>query len=79
MAGNVWEWVADWYDENYYEDSPYENPLGPESGTVRSMRGGAWYDGEAWTTCTVRHQNPIWDRYEDVGFRCAVPAEDKAP
>ncbi|UCE17591.1 MAG: formylglycine-generating enzyme family protein [Gemmatimonadota bacterium] len=76
MVGNVWEWVVDWYDEKYYEISPYKNPAGPNSGTFRSMRGGAWYDGEgkAWTTCTVRHQNPPWDRYEDVGFRCVVPS-----
>ncbi|NIN11718.1 MAG: SUMF1/EgtB/PvdO family nonheme iron enzyme [Gemmatimonadales bacterium] len=76
MVGNVWEWVADWYDSEYYERSPEANPTGPDSGTLRAMRGGAWYDGEAeaWTTTTVRHQNPPWDRYEDVGFRCAMDA-----
>jgi formylglycine-generating enzyme required for sulfatase activity len=38
------------------------------------MRGGSWYDGnpEGWVTCVVRHQNPTYDRYEDVGFRCAI-------
>ena len=73
MAGNLWEWVADWYADDYYGDSPYENPLGPDSGTVRAMRGGAWYDTDVWATCTVRHQNPASDLYDDLGFRCAVP------
>jgi len=73
MAGNLWEWVADWYADDYYGDSPYENPLGPDSGTVRAMRGGAWYDTDVWATCSVRHQNPPSDLYDDLGFRCAVP------
>jgi formylglycine-generating enzyme required for sulfatase activity len=73
MAGNLWEWVADWYADDYYSDSPYENPLGPDSGTVRAMRGGAWYNTDVWLTCSARHQNPASDLYDDLGFRCAVP------
>ena len=45
MLGNVWEWANDWYDPNYYQNSPSQDPKGPTSGTLRVLRGGAWISG----------------------------------
>jgi formylglycine-generating enzyme required for sulfatase activity len=77
MAGNVWEWTADRYGDQYYASSPYENPQGPETGEKRVQHGGAWYEtGSAgWLTCLVRHATPPRNRADDLGFRCAVPAQ----
>jgi formylglycine-generating enzyme required for sulfatase activity len=43
MSGNVWQWTADWYGENYYRNSPRSNPLGPLTGSKRIFRGGSWF------------------------------------
>ena len=59
MAGNVWEWVSDWYAPNYYERSQYLNPQGPESGLMRIVRGGAWVNSDGrYLRCAYRHKVP---------------------
>jgi formylglycine-generating enzyme required for sulfatase activity len=68
MIGNVWEWVADWYGENYYAESPERNPPGPASGTLRLLRGGSIYQiAKAVTrTWTSPDKPQAWP----YGFRC---------
>ncbi len=78
MAGNVWEWVADWYDDLYYAQSPGENPLGPTSGTFRVIRGGSWDDAPEDIRVAYRsgyEPTPLTGRHDDLGFRCARSAE----
>jgi formylglycine-generating enzyme required for sulfatase activity len=71
MAGNVREWVADWFDPIYYQVMPYMNPTGPASGTERSLRSGA-YDGDAKEiTTNFRFRHDPHSAGLSRGFRCA--------
>jgi len=71
MAGNVWEWCNDWYGRNYYIDSPAENPLGPETGYEKVIRGGAWNTSEIRLHCAFRERYVPDTKQYDIGFRIA--------
>ena len=80
IAGNVIEWTSDWFSEDYYKDSPYKNPQGPQEGSMRTYRGGTFlchfpYD----VRTTDRYEWFPDDRFEHYGFRCAsstMPVSD---
>lgn len=71
MGGNVWEWVLDWYDADYYENSPTANPTGPADGTERVVRGGSWFDTGNFTGTMLRFPSDPLEGMITIGFRCA--------
>jgi len=71
MAGNVSEWVADWYDPKYYTTAPEKNPKGPETGTQRGFRGGGWIDSTPSVRVAQRNGTDPNTKMNWMGFRCA--------
>lgn len=71
MAGNVHEWTNDWYGEDYYANSPYKNPTGPDSGDFKVFRGASWYNGNFQTRTTYRYPKLPVLTWMANGFRCA--------
>jgi serine/threonine-protein kinase len=74
LLGNVSEWVADWYGEAYYAQSPRENPTGPTSGDTRVLRGGSWGNNEWYVRGAVRYGGDPAASNVVNGFRCVAVA-----
>ena len=69
MLGNVWEWIQDWYDEEYYANSPHYDPHGPSSGSYRVVRGGGWDCNAGDCRSASRNVEHPGDHSRFVGFR----------
>ena len=74
LCENVHEWCSDWYFQDYYAESPPENPQGPATGLRRASRGGAWRHHIKIARCAARSSLPPDFRYADYGFRVAADA-----
>ena len=71
MAGNVKEWVDDWYFREYYKETDeYANPKGPIGGEYKVIRGGSWRDLKGFIYSSFRNNGPSNSRMDDYGFRC---------
>ncbi len=71
LSGNVREWTQDWYQSDYYETSPNKNPQGPETGILKSIRGGSWRSFDSDIRVTARGKGGFALKTHGIGFRCA--------
>jgi len=74
VLGNVWEWVNDWYDQNYYQNSPAQDPAGPVTGQYRVQRGGSWSNLTRLVRVSSRYLSDPANRLYNGGFRCDAEA-----
>ena len=77
LAGNIAEWVYDWYDKNYYKHSEFNNPKGPAHGINHSIRGGAWNSLSGYLRSSARYGYDEAKDFYGIGCRCVMSVGEK--